>query len=144
MKRADGLYRVSEGDETAIAADGTFALVALASGALLGLVGYLSSRPGRLAPLAALVVGGALGAVVAWRTGVWLGPGALEESAATLRVGSRFDGPLNVSAPGVLLAWPIGVVLTYFAAAAGTEPAPTEGEGQDVVTGDAAEPWSRR
>lgn len=122
QKRADGLFRAGgEVDESAIAADGWFALVALAAGILVALVVYLRTRPGRVGPLLALAAGGFLGAVVAWRTGVLLGPGALEATARGLPIGAKFHGPLAVSAYGVLLAWPMGAVITYFAVAAGAE-----------------------
>ena len=62
-----------------------------------------------------------LGSVVAWRTGALLGPDSLLSTAAGLKVGARFEGPLDLSAYGVLLAWPLGAVITYFAVAAGAE-----------------------
>lgn len=122
QKRADGLFRAGgEVDESAVAADGWFAVLALATGILVALVVYLRTRPGRVGPLLALAGGGVLGAVVAWRTGALLGPGDLEATARSLPVGARFDAPLDVSAYGVLLAWPMGAVITYFAVAAGAE-----------------------
>lgn len=108
-------------NESNIAADGWFAVTALVAGILVALVVYLRTRPGRVVPLLALAVGGGLGAVVAWRTGVLLGPAAAESRAKGLAVGTRFDGPLELSALGVLLAWPMGAVITYFAVAAGAE-----------------------
>lgn len=122
VKRPDGLYQAGgEGNEAAIAADGWFALLALVTGIVIALVVYLRTRPGRVPPLLALAVGGLLGAVVAWRLGVLLGPGPIVETARGLAVGKRFDGPLKVSAPAVLLAWPMGAVITYFAVSAGAE-----------------------
>jgi hypothetical protein len=122
VKRADGLYRAGgEVNEAAVAADGWFAVVALVAGILLALAVYLRTRPGRVVPLLALVAGGGVGAVVAWRTGVLLGPDDVESTAKGLPVGSHFHGPLDVSALGVLLAWPMGAVITYFAVAAGAE-----------------------
>lgn len=122
VKRPDGLFRAGgEADESAIAADGWFAVLALATGILVALVVHLRTRPGRVAPLIALAVGGLLGAVVAWQLGRLLGPGALEATARGLPDGARFHAPLDVSAYGVLLAWPMGAVITYFAVAAGAE-----------------------
>jgi hypothetical protein len=135
VKRADGLYRAGEGDESSVAADGWFALAALAAGILVALVVYLRTRPGRVGPLLGLVAGGLLGALVAWRTGALLGPGSLVSTAAGLDVGARFQGPLDLSAYGVLLAWPLGGVITYFAVAAGTEAAAEEQD--DDRPGDA-------
>jgi hypothetical protein len=132
IKRADGLYRAGgEGSEAAIAADGWFALLALLAGVLIALAVYLRTRPGRVVPLLALAAGGLLGAVVAWRLGVLLGPDPIEATARGLAVGARFEAPLDVSALGVLLAWPMGAVITYFAVSAGAdagEPAPGEDE----------------
>ncbi len=122
IKRADGLYRAGgEGNEAAIAADGWFAFLTLLAGVLIALAVYLRTRPGRVVPLLALAAGGLLGAAVAWRVGVLLGPGPIEETARGLAVGTRFDAPLDVSALGVLLAWPMGAVITYFAVSAGAD-----------------------
>ena len=79
-KRADGLYRAGgEGNESAIAADGWFAVIVLAVGIVVALLVYLRTRPSRLAPLVGLAVGGVLGSVVAWRFGALLGPASLTE-----------------------------------------------------------------
>ena len=121
-KRADGLYRAGgEGNEAAIAADGWFAVLAVLAGVVIALVVYLLTRPGRVLPLVGLAVGGLLGAVVAWRFGALLGRAPIEATARGLEVGARFDGPLDVSALGVLLAWPLAAVITYFAVSAGSE-----------------------
>jgi hypothetical protein len=129
VKRADGLYRAGgESDESAVAADGWFAVLALVTGIVVALVVYLRSRPGRVGPLVGLAIGGAVGAVVAWRTGVLLGPGPLVETAKGLPAGTTFHGPLDVSALGVLLAWPMAAVITYFAVAAGAETGSTVDE----------------
>jgi hypothetical protein len=122
VKRADGLYRTGvEVSEASVAADGWFAVTALVAGIIVALVVYLLTRPGRVVPLVALAVGGGLGAVVAWRTGAFLGPDDVQSTAKGLAVGTHFGGPLDISAFGVLLAWPMGAVITYFAVAAGAE-----------------------
>jgi hypothetical protein len=142
-KRADGLYRVGgEGNESAIAADGWFAVLAVLAGVLAALVVYLLTRPGRVMPLVALAVGGGLGAVVAWRTGAFLGPDDLQSTAKGLAVGTHFGGPLDISAFGVLLAWPMGAVITYFAVAAGAETsdASAEPETESAYAGPPAGP----
>lgn len=150
-KRSDGLYRVGgEGDESAVAADGWFAAITLAAGIMVALVVYLRTRPGRVVPLVALVVGGVLGSLAAWRLGHLLGPGSLQATAAGLPVGSRFRGPLDVSAYGVLLAWPMATVITYFAVAAGAETGEHEQpqepgiDDRDAVSRGAAEPSGPR
>jgi hypothetical protein len=121
VKRADGLYRVGESNESAVAADGWLAILGVAAGIAVALAVYLASRPGRVGPLLALAVGGVLGSVVAWRTGHLLGPGELASAARALPVGGRLSAPLGVSAYGVLLTWPMAAVITYFAVAAGAE-----------------------
>jgi hypothetical protein len=134
VKRADGLYRVGESNESAVAADGWLAILGVAAGIAVALVVYLASRPGRVGPLLALAAGGVLGAVVAWRTGHLLGPGELVPAARSLPVGGRLSAPLDVSAYGVLLTWPRAAVITYFAVAAGAE------TGTSADTGPAAVP----
>lgn len=146
VKRSDGLYRVGgEGDESSVAADGWFAGITLVAGILVALVVYLRTRPGRVVPLVALVVGGVLGALAAWQLGHLLGPDSLQATAAGRRLGAKFHGPLDVSAYGVLLAWPMAAVITYFAVAAGAEtgehdhPAGPADDERDAVSPDAAE-----
>jgi hypothetical protein len=90
------------------------------------------------------VVGGGLGAVVAWRTGALLGPGSLVSTAAGLKVGARFEGPLDLSAYGVLLAWPLGAVITYFAVAAGAEVTADEPDVEPLSPADPAAPSEPR
>ncbi|MCZ9341964.1 AAA family ATPase, partial [Streptomyces sp. TRM76130] len=63
----------SEGEQ-AVGVDSTFTLLALAFGALSALVVFLVRRGGGVPLVVALGVGGLLGAVLAWRLGVWLGP----------------------------------------------------------------------
>jgi hypothetical protein len=141
-KRADGLYRVGgEGNESAIAADGWFAVLAVLAGVLAALVVYLLTRPGRVLPLVGLAVGGLIGALVAWRFGAQLGPGPIHATGRGLPVGTRFDAPLDISAKGVLLAWPLAAVITYFAVSAGSDagdavPGPPEGTDGSGVSQD--------
>lgn len=150
-KRSDGLYRVGgEGDETAVAADGWFAAITLVTGIVVALVVYVRTRPGRVVPLVALVVGGVLGALAAWQLGHLLGPGSLKTTAAGRTLGATFHGPLDVSAYGVLLAWPMATVITYFAVAAGAEAGDLEQpqepgiDDRDAVSPGAAEPSGPR
>ncbi len=144
VKRSDGIYRAGEGDESSVAADGWFALTTLVAGVLVALVVYLRTRPGRLGPLLGLVAGGVLGSVVAWRTGAMLGPDSLVSTAAGLKVGARFEGPLDLSAYGVLLAWPLGAVITYFAVAAGAEVTADEPDLEPISPVDPTEPYEPR
>lgn len=119
-KRADGVFAVGRGEEAAVAADGWFAICAVLVGVLAAvLVAFLVHQ--RLAGLAGLAVGGVLGSVLAWQIGSLLGPPSIEASAVSARVGARFDGPLDLSALGVLLAWPMAATVVYFAVVAGLD-----------------------
>jgi hypothetical protein len=109
------------GAETAVAADGWFAVLSGLAGILVAVGVVLLVRQGRLGSLAGLVAGGLLGAVVAWRTGLLLSPPTVTESLAAVPAGERFDGPLRISAIGVLMAWPTTAVITFFAIVAGLE-----------------------
>ena len=122
-KRSDGLYRVGgEGDETAVAADGWFAAITLVAGIVVALVVYLRTRPGRVVPLRRpWPSAGCSGRSRPGSSGHLLGPGSLQATAAGRPKGATFHGPLDVSAYGVLMAWPMAAVITYFAVAAGAE-----------------------
>ena len=131
-------YRVDGGrvllpmaeDETAVGADGWFAACAAVAGILTAIAVYARVRAARLAALAVLTVGGLFAAMVAWRIGVALGPGAVLDEAEGLRDGARFDGPLQLGAKGVLFAWPLAAVVTYFALAFGLDPARPDRSGR--------------
>ena len=119
-KDAAGVAQVG-GAETEVAADGWFAVCAALAGVLAAVVAALVLRSGRLGALTGLAVGGLVGAVVAWRTGLLLSPPELAASAKAARVGDTFEGPLRLSAYGVLLAWPTAAVITFFAIVAGLD-----------------------
>jgi hypothetical protein len=121
-KRAAGIFTVARSDETSIAADGWFAVAALVAGIAAALLTAVTLRDSRLGALLGLTVGGVAASLVAWRLGVLLGPPSVAESAAAAAVGDRFDGPLRLSAYGVLLVWPTVSVITFFAAVAGLDP----------------------
>ena len=65
--------------------------------------------------LLTLVGAGLMGSLVAWRVGVVLGPGPVDPRAAT---GTHVAIPLALTAPGVLLIWPIASVVTVAIVAA--------------------------
>lgn len=103
----------SEGEQ-AVGVDGTFTLLALAFGALSALVVFLVRRRGGVPLVVALGVGGLLGAVLAWRLGVWLGP--TQDVIAHAREagkGKTFSAPLKLGAMGALLAWPLAGLLVH-------------------------------
>ncbi|MFI9049771.1 ABC transporter permease [Streptomyces sp. NPDC053427] len=105
----------TEGEE-AIGADGTFVLLALGFGLLTAAAVFLFRRRGGIPLVVALTVGGLLGAVLGWRTGMWLGPTAdVAAHARQVGPGVTFDGPLQLGAKAALLAWPIAAMLAQLA-----------------------------
>lgn len=139
VKRADGLYRVGGDAETAIAADGWFAVCTLAAGVVAGVAVSALLRRDRLGALVGLAAGGVLGALVAWGLGVVLGPDSFEAQAAQLQVGDRFDGPLRLSALGVLLVWPVSAVILFFGVVAGLDSTAEEDERRELSRAGAPE-----
>ncbi|MFG2516624.1 AAA family ATPase [Streptomyces sp. NPDC048584] len=103
----------SEGEQ-GIGVDGTFSLLALAFGAVSAVVVFLVRRRGGVPLVVALAVGGLLGSVLAWRLGVWLGPGSdVVAQARSAGKGVTFDAPLKLGAKGALLAWPFGALVVH-------------------------------
>ena len=138
VKRADGVYFAHAG-EAAIAADGWFAVCTLVAGALAGLLVGLLLRRDRMHALAALAVGGLVGAVIAWQVGALLGPDPFLDQAEALRAGTEFDGPLRLSALGVLMVWPISAVILFFGVVAGIDSLDDEQPVREVSPFDAPE-----
>ncbi|MFH8343312.1 ABC transporter permease [Streptomyces sp. NPDC018045] len=102
-----------EGEES-IGGDGTFIVSAFGFGVVCAAGAFLFRRGGGVPLVVALVVGGLLGSVVAWRFGIWLGPTSdLAERAAEVGKGVPFDAPLRLQAKGALLAWPVGAMITH-------------------------------
>lgn len=128
--RANGIYLTEGETEVAVAADGWFAVCSLTAGLVVALVVFARIRRSRVGALLGLAVGGLLAAVVAWRLGAWLGPGSIRSSAKGLADQARFNGPLELSAKGVLFTWPIASVVAFFALTAGLEPPVTGTAGE--------------
>jgi hypothetical protein len=106
-------FRDTEGEQ-AVGVDGTFTLLALGAGALSALVVFVLRRRGGVPLVVALTVGGLLGAVLAWRLGVWLGPGTdVAARAREVGEGVTFSAPLKLAAKGALLAWPLAGLLAH-------------------------------
>lgn len=120
--RGDGVFLAQAETETAVAADGWFALCTATAGLVAALVVFARIRRARVGALLGLTVGGLAAALLTWRLGVLLGPDSIRSTARGLADGTRFDGPLELSARGVLLAWPLVSVVAYFALIAGLEP----------------------
>jgi hypothetical protein len=104
-------FQDSEGEQ-AVGADGTFILLALAMGTITAIGAFLFRRRGGIAVVLGLALGGFLGSLLAWRLGVWLGPGGdVVERAKEAGKGVVFDAPLKLRAWGALVAWPIASML---------------------------------
>jgi hypothetical protein len=130
-KTAAGVLQVG-GAETEVAADGWFAVCAGLAGVLAAVAAALLLRSGRLGALVGLAAGGLVGALVAWRVGLLLSPPEIAAAAKAARVGDTLEGPLRMSAYGVLLAWPTAAVITFFAVVAGLD---VESHGTDRTDG---------
>ncbi|WP_079168417.1 DUF2567 domain-containing protein [Streptomyces colonosanans] len=100
--------------EQAIAVDGTFTLLALGFGLVSALVVFLVRKRGGVPLVVALVVGGLLGSLLAWRVGVWLGPTQdVIAHAKAVGKGVTFSAPLKLGAKGALLAWPVAALVVH-------------------------------
>ncbi|MEU0987069.1 DUF2567 domain-containing protein [Streptomyces sp. NPDC005953] len=105
--------RDSEGEE-AVGADGTFALLGLAFGAVSAAGVFVFRRRGGIALVVALAIGGLLGALVAWGVGTWFGPTEdVVAHAKAVGAGVVFDAPLELNAKGALLAWPVAAMMVH-------------------------------
>ncbi|MEU1366121.1 ABC transporter permease [Streptomyces sp. NPDC005803] len=103
----------SEGEE-AIGADGTFALLALAFGAVSAGLAFWFHRKGGIALVVALAVGGVLGSLLAWQLGTRLGPtDDVVAHAREVGKGVIFDAPLELHAKGALLAWALAAMAVH-------------------------------
>lgn len=112
-----GVYlRDSEG-ESAIGADGTFVLLALAFGAVAALVVFLLRRKGGVPLVLGLALGGVLGSLLAWGVGTYFGP-ARDVVAHARAVGPNvaFEAPLELNmAAAAMLAWPLAAMIVHLA-----------------------------
>ncbi|WP_406097867.1 ABC transporter permease [Streptomyces sp. NBC_01013] len=103
----------SEGEE-AIGADGTFALLALAFGAVSAGLAFWFNRKGGIPVVVALALGGGLGSLLAWWLGTRLGPtDDVVAHAREVGKGVVFDAPLELHAKGVLLAWSLAAMAVH-------------------------------
>jgi hypothetical protein len=100
--------------EQAVGVDGTFTLLGLAFGVVSSLAVFLVRRRGGVPLVVALGVGGLLGSLLAWRLGVWLGPGQdVIAHAKSAGKGVTFSAPLKLGAKGALLAWPLAALVVH-------------------------------
>ncbi|MGW8360498.1 DUF2567 domain-containing protein [Streptomyces wedmorensis] len=128
-----GVYlRDSEG-ESAIGADGTFVLLALAFGAVAALVVFLLRRKGGVPLVLGLALGGVLGSLLAWGIGTTFGP-TDDVVAHAKAVGPNvvFEAPLELNlAAAAMLAWPLAAMIVHLALTAAFGPRDPEPEPWD-------------
>ncbi len=123
--------------EQAIGVDGTFTLLALAFGAVSAAVVFAWRRRGGVPLVVALMAGGLLGSVLAWRLGVWLGPGSdVIAQAKAAGKGVTFSAPLKLGARGALLAWSFAALLVHLGLTALFGPRDPDPYGQGPVPKD--------
>ncbi|MFW6689859.1 hypothetical protein [Streptomyces sp. MAR4 CNX-425] len=112
--RDGGAWLKESESEDAISIDGSFALLGLAFGAVTALAVFLWRRRGGLPLVLGLAAGALLGAVVAWRFGIWLGPSQnVAQRAGEVGEGGFLDAPLELKAKGALLAWPAAAMAVH-------------------------------
>ena len=103
----------SEGEQ-AVGVDGTFTLLAAGFGLVSAVAVFLVHRRGGVPIVVGLALGALLGAVLAWRFGVWLGPEQdVAAHAKQVGKGVTFDAPLELRAKGALLSWPVVALLAH-------------------------------
>ncbi|MCA6091810.1 DUF2567 domain-containing protein [Streptomyces sp. SCA3-4] len=108
------VYLKNTEGEQAIGADGWFALLGLAFGAVSAAVVFLLRRAGGIPLVVALAAGSLLASLLGWRLGVWLGPTAdVVAHAKAVGKGVVFDAPLKLAAKGMLLAWPLAAMAVH-------------------------------
>ncbi|MFI2433933.1 AAA family ATPase [Streptomyces sp. NPDC018693] len=100
--------------EQAVGVDGTFTLLALGFGVVSGALVFLWRRRGGVPLVVGLGAGGLLGALLAWRVGVWLGPAEdVLAQAKSVGKGVTFSAPLKLGAKGAVLAWPLAALMVH-------------------------------
>jgi len=120
--REGGVYVLEPEGQAFIAADGWFAVLGTIAGSLCASVAFARFRRHGAVALLGLTLGSVIAAVLAWRLGHLIGPGDLESRARTVAEGTTLEAPLDLRAPGVLLAWPIAAVSWFLALTLGFEP----------------------
>ncbi|MEO3978843.1 DUF2567 domain-containing protein [Streptomyces sp. CAU 1734] len=120
--------RNTEGEQ-AVGADGTFGLLALGFGVLSAAAVFWFRRRGGVPLVAGLALGGVVASLLAWRIGIWLGPPEdLVAHAKSVGAGVPFEGPLKLSAKGMLLGWSLAAMAVHLGLTAAFGPRDPEPE----------------
>lgn len=94
--------------EEYLAADVSFAALALAAGIIVTIALAAMRRQHLLGVLSAGLIASALGTLAMWQVGTRLGSVDIEGLIATTEQEFVVDAPLEVTMPGVYLVWAIG------------------------------------
>lgn len=133
----EGTSFLARPEEAGVAADAWFGVCGAGAGFLTAALAFaMMRRTGPLLALTWLVVAGVLGSLVAWRVGVFLGPAPVEQQVREAAQRGEFERPVTVTAYGVLLAWPLVGVATFFAGVLGFGPADLRRSAPDGSAGD--------
>ncbi len=112
--RDGGAFLSQEQGALLIGVDGWFTVLAIVAGITTGVLAWWRFRHDIVGMLGGAAVGGFLGSLVAWRVGVWLGPGPLAPRVAGAADGTVLAAPLDLAAKAALLVWPIAAVFIVF------------------------------
>jgi hypothetical protein len=139
----DGAIYLENQDTTKfIAADTWFLCLGLIAGMIAGGLGYWRYRR-RFVPMIGLTVSGLLGALIARRVGVAFGPPPVGLAAIGLPEGEITHAMIELRAQAVVLAWPVGVLLSYVCCIGGLERAPTPPSTSWATEAEANQPAAR-
>ena len=110
-----GAFLTQEQGALLIGVDGWFTVLAIVAGIATGVLAWWRFRHDIVGMVGGVALGGFLGSLVAWRLGVWLGPGATG-SARELerRTAQSWRLRLDLAAKAALLVWPIAAVFVVF------------------------------
>ncbi|MGO8960765.1 MAG: hypothetical protein ACLQFR_25825 [Streptosporangiaceae bacterium] len=106
-------YAVNAETSAFIATDGWYCFIALAGGALIGLLSYLFAvRRYGPAPMTAVVIGSAAAAFVAqWAGHQFSGGPGFDRVLATSQVGELLHAPISLGSHGALAFWPVAAAI---------------------------------
>jgi hypothetical protein len=128
------IYLNNQDTNQFIGDDTWFLVLGLLAGLLGGALGYWRYRRG-LATMLGLTGAAMLGSLIARHVGVALSPPPIAQAALGVPDGGSVHAMIQVKAHAVLLAWPVGVLLSYVCLIGGLERPP-----RSIVPKAAADP----
>jgi hypothetical protein len=107
-------FMVDPESPAVIGTDGRFVVITAALGLVCGIVAYLAGgRNNDLALVVGITVGGAIAALLAWRIGHQIGLDTFHRMVRASDQSKFFKGPVDLSARGVLVCWPLAALVAY-------------------------------